>query len=157
MQLQWIWRLCPPVEPSLIPLLSLFPSLLLSLPLLSLSFTPFHSGQSQRCDMPLSLSICYTGFFSVVPPSIPSPFLLTFSFPFLLHPSPHYLLSPSLPSPSPCSPPPPIPASPVMMGVTQETTYQRRVCVRTAILCVDSVWDLDQPTVPPVETQGDVL
>ena len=42
------------------------------------------------------------------------------------------------------------------MGVTQETTYQRRVCVRTAILCVNSVQDLDQPTVPPAETQGDI-
>ena len=28
--------------------------------------------------------------------------------------------------------------------------------MRTVILCVNSVWDLDPATVPPAETQGDV-
>ena len=43
-----------------------------------------------------------------------------------------------------------------MMAVTFPTTYQGRVFVRTVILCVNSVWDLDPVTVPPVETQGNI-
>ena len=57
---------------------------------------------------------------------------------------------------SPHPSPPPIPGSPVAMPVTRETTYQRRVCVRTAILCVNSVWAPGPPTVPLAETQGDI-
>ena len=73
------------------------------------------------------------------------PFLLQLSF------IPHLTIFTCLPSP--LSPP----GSPVVMAVPQETTYRRRVCVRTVILCVNSVWDLDPATVPPVETQGNVL
>ena len=29
--------------------------------------------------------------------------------------------------------------------------------MRTVILCVNSVWDLDPATVPPAETQGNIL
>ena len=48
------------------------------------------------------------------------------------------------------------PGSSVVMIVTWETSYRRRVYVRTVILCVNSVWDLDPATVPPAETQGNI-
>ena len=82
--------------------------------------------------------------------------ILLFSSAFPFHSTfiPHLTILPSFPSPCPPYPPP---GSLVVMAVTQETTYQRRVCVRTVILCVNSVWDPGPATVPPAKTQGDVL
>ena len=84
-----------------------------------------------------------------------SSFVFHFSF---NSPSPLTSLSPLVPPHLPPFLPLPPPGSLVVMSVTQETIYRRRVCVKTVIFCVNSVWDPDPATVPPVKTQGnDVL
>ena len=80
---------------------------------------------------------------SSLPPSFPPP-----SLPSSLLPHP----SLTLPLPSPHHT-----GSLVVMAVAFPTTSQRRVCVRTVTLCVNSVWDPGLVTAPPVETQGNTF
>jgi len=49
----------------------------------------------------------------------------------------------------------PISGSLVVMDVTWQTTYLRRVCARTATPCVSSAWDQGPGTAPHAEMQGE--
>ena len=42
-----------------------------------------------------------------------------------------------------------------MMGVAWQNTYLRRVCVRSVMPCVNSVWVPGPGTVPHAEMQGE--